>query len=388
MIMTRGRTTMIEQVQSLPSHLLVKYPWLESAKQVLATDPQLTKSLDLLSTHPPPSLSATTLPRTKLIIEDGLMRRETLREYQPSDVNNLLLFPLLKLLLSALKNNSFIPKVANTFSKYAKVLRDGEQEASTLLFVAKDIGWDVVPCDERLGTVPPFKMAFNHYIAFSSKMRDPVWKLTNQKLRGGYVYLERNKLTRLFEEYCKKKILDVIPLGDQELKNQVRASPLFHDLIAEIEAVAPETEKTPTLFSTQATSREKMFPPCVRVLYQKSLQGINMTHVERLFFATFLLNIGFSLDDVLDLYRNSPDFNERLSRYQIEHAAGEKGKGTKYYAHGCPQLESYQLCYADDPTYGHPWCAHTNPKQHPIASPFDFARRMAWYLNKSLEERI
>src|SRR4030042_2066991 len=98
MIMTRGRTTMIEQVQSLPSHLLVKYPWLESAKQVLATDPQLTKSLDLLLNDPPASLSATILPRLKLIIEDGLMRRETLREYKPRAGNNLLLFPLPKLL--------------------------------------------------------------------------------------------------------------------------------------------------------------------------------------------------------------------------------------------------------------------------------------------------
>ncbi|OLS13395.1 MAG: DNA primase, large subunit [Promethearchaeota archaeon CR_4] len=92
------------------------------------------------------------------------------------------------------------------------------------------------------------------------------------------------------------------------------------------------------------------------------------------------------MEEVLDIYRNSPDFNDKIARYQIEHAAGEKGRGTKYRAHSCGKLKSYQLCYANDPTYGHRWCANTDPEKKPITSPLGFVRRMAWFLKNQQEK--
>jgi len=378
------------------SHNLVfKYPWLESAKKLLEKYPQLNFSLDDLLQNISPVISAI-LPRIKSIIEDGLERRESLRDYNSNDPNNLILFPVLKLVLSALKERSIIYQVANAFSKHMKELldnermQDGRADAEKLVTIARDIGWVIEPSDERFGNeIFSFRMGFDHYLSLSVKMKDPNWKLTNQKLRKGYVYLAGKDLTRLLEEYCKQKILEAGDFNDPGLKEKIRTSPVFGPFITEVEeltkgqrAAFPMTENY-----AHITQKELLFPPCVRVIYQKATQGINMVHLERLFFAFFLLNIGYTVEDVLDIYRNSPDFNDKIARYQIEHAAGEKGRGTKYRAHSCDKLKSYQLCYANDPTYGHAWCANTDPeKKKLITSPIGFVRRMAWFLQKQQEE--
>ncbi len=376
------------------SHNLVfKYPWLNYAKKLLEKYPQLNISLEDLLQQVSPIITAI-LPRVKSIIEDGLERRETLRNYDPNDPNNLILFPVLKLVLSALKERSIIYQVANAFSKHTKEMldnermKDGRVDAEKLVTIARDIEWIVESTDAKYGNeIFSFQMRFENYLPLSVKMKDPAWKLTNQKVQGGYVYLAGKDLTRLFEEYCKQKIMEAGDINDPHLKEQIRTSPIFSPFIAEVEELTKNKRIAFPVMDDYAhiTQKDVLFPPCVRVLYNKATQGINMVHLERLFFAFFLLNIGYSVEDVLDVYRNSPDFDDKIARYQIEHAAGQKGRGTKYRAHSCAKLKSYQLCYANDPTYGHKWCASTDPDKKPITSPMGFVRRMAWSLKRQQE---
>src|SRR4030043_2284296 len=104
-------------------NLVFKYPWLESTKKLLEKYPQLNFSLEDLLENKSPMISAI-LPRVKNIIEDGLERKEILQKYDPSDINNIILFPVLKLVLRALKDRTIIYQVANAFSKHAKDLLD------------------------------------------------------------------------------------------------------------------------------------------------------------------------------------------------------------------------------------------------------------------------
>lgn len=376
--------------------LLFKYPWLESAKKLIEQYPQLNFSIEELLQNKSPVISAV-LPRIKSIIDDGLERKEVLREYDSNDINNVIMFPVLKLILSALKDRSIIFQVANAFSKHTKDLldnertRDGRADSGKLVTIAQDIGWEVEATEAKYGNeLFAFRMRFENYLPLSVKMKDPAWKLTNQKVQGGYVYLAGKDLTRLLEEYCKQKILEAGDINDPHLKEQIRASPVFSPFIAEVEELTKNKRVSFPVMDdySHITQKDVLFPPCVHVLYNKAKQGINMVHLERLFFAFFLLNIGYSVEDVLDVYRNSPDFDDKIARYQIEHAAGQKGRGTKYRAHSCSKLKSYQLCYANDPTYGHAWCANTDPEKKPITSPMGFVRRMAWYLKKNQQGNV
>lgn len=377
-------------------NLVFKYPWLESAKKVLKDDfPNLVIPLDEMLENNSP-LIAGILPRVRSIIQDGLERQETLREYQPGDINNLIMFPVLKMILSALKEKSVIFQVANAFSKYTRLLLNEERtpgglaDAKKFLTLARDIGWIIEIANVQVGNeIFPFRMRFESYIPLSVRMKDPYWKLTNQKLRGGFVYLAGKDLTRLLEEYCKQKILDAGDIHDLDLKEKIRNSPVFGPFIADIEVLV-DSSRTQFPFKgdfAHVTQKERLFPPCVKIIYSKILQGMNLTHLERLFFAFFLLNVGYTVEEVLDVFHNSPDFDDKIARYQIEHSAGMKGRGVKYNVHSCDKLKSYRLCYANDPEVGHQWCAGTDPARKPIRNPMSFVRRMAWKLEKDAERQ-
>ena len=71
-----------------------------------------------------------------------------------------------------------------------------------------------------------------------------------------------------------------------------------------------------------------------------------MAHQPRFVLATFLSSINMPVDKAVDLFREQPNFNEKKTRYYLEHALGNKG-GTKYSAPACSKIESYGLCYKD-----------------------------------------
>ena len=62
--------------------------------------------------------------------------------------------------------------------------------------------------------------------------------------------------------------------------------------------------------------------------------------------ATYMLSLGKSIDEVVSLFQNAPDFNEKITRYQVEHLAGKKGSQTKYSVPACSKLVNENLCYA------------------------------------------
>ena len=63
--------------------------------------------------------------------------------------------------------------------------------------------------------------------------------------------------------------------------------------------------------------------------------------------ATFLLGRGQTIDEIAPLFKNAPDYNEKITRYQIKQVAGETGGNkTKYACPSCEKIKSNDLCYA------------------------------------------
>jgi len=90
--------------------------------------------------------------------------------------------------------------------------------------------------------------------------------------------------------------------------------------------------------------KSDQYPPCIAKLLEDLKNGKNLPHHARFALATFLLNIGKSIDEVVDLFRNAPDFNERIARYQVEHLAGLRGSRIKYSPYKCSNMRSLGLC--------------------------------------------
>jgi len=88
----------------------------------------------------------------------------------------------------------------------------------------------------------------------------------------------------------------------------------------------------------------ELFPPCMKKLVNELRSGENLSHHARFTIAAFLSRIGMDVNDILDLFKNSPDFNERIARYQVEHIAGLRGSRKQYMPYSCQTMKSLGLC--------------------------------------------
>ena len=88
------------------------------------------------------------------------------------------------------------------------------------------------------------------------------------------------------------------------------------------------------------------YPPCIKHAMEIINKGENLPHSARFMLATYMLAIGKSEEQVIEIFKNSPDYNEKITRYQVEHLAGMKGSHIKYSVPSCDRLRTEDLCYA------------------------------------------
>ena len=88
-------------------------------------------------------------------------------------------------------------------------------------------------------------------------------------------------------------------------------------------------------------------PPCIEHAIEALNKGENLSHSGRFMLATFLLGRGQTIDEIAPLFKNAPDYNEKITRYQIKQVAGETGGNrTKYVCPSCEKIKSNDLCFA------------------------------------------
>jgi len=105
------------------------------------------------------------------------------------------------------------------------------------------------------------------------------------------------------------------------------------DSIEQLEKEIEDLRRALPLSSIEIPDKniEGEIPPCIEKLRNKLIDGENLSHQARIALAVFFLNIGKSVEDVLELFKHSPDYNEKIAKYQIEHLAGLEGKQEKVY---------------------------------------------------------
>ena len=88
------------------------------------------------------------------------------------------------------------------------------------------------------------------------------------------------------------------------------------------------------------------YPPCVKHAIEVLEKGENLPHSGRFMLATFLLSKGQTVEQIAPLFKNAPDYNERVTLYQLNHLAGTSGSGTQYSCPSCEKLNTQSLCFA------------------------------------------
>jgi len=168
------------------------------------------------------------------------------------------------------------------------------------------------------------------------------WKLTNRLLSKGEVFLTTVEISRLLEEEVRRYI-------ERKLQMKVKSlPPKIMNRISNLKQLFYEKRGKTSWEEIPSEIIIVAYPPCIKRLYETISSGHHLSHIGRFTLTTFLLNIGMTTENVIDLFRSLADFNERMTRYQVEHLAGLRGSRIKYIPPTCETLRTHGVCPGRD----------------------------------------
>jgi DNA primase large subunit len=312
---------------------LAKYPFLKEAVEYV-------KSLELKVEDLTSPEYSKILERAQERVEEAVLYTLVSRKTRNEEIE-ILSFPT-AIMLAAATENSFIKRryaLAEAKQAYEDMkLEPGEK----ILAIARNFQWRITPCVEAEEPYK-FKLHFTDYLKNAIHFREKKWKLVNRPLIDGNVYLNRNETARLLSEEVRKYV---------EKRLEIKELPKFPQKITEtVEKIKTLTLKKigkAEIEGIPKTIDNEAFPPCIKSLYEATTSGRHISHIGRFTLTAFLVNIGMPTENIIELFRNFSDFNDRMTRYQVEHIAGERGSRTRYIPPKCETLKTHGVCINSD----------------------------------------
>ncbi|NPB01146.1 MAG: DNA primase [Crenarchaeota archaeon] len=312
------------------------------------------------------------LSRCLKFIEDTLRKGKI--EYENfQDSENFLLTLYTSIIIVSCLDRRIWNRFADIVSKYFSSNLETEADRECIVYIADEFNISVrsikkvVHCD-KLQIFFDVAVPLHIYLKYCPK-NDPNWKLVNRYVARGYVLLTYRELARLVEEAVEKQILNMI---ENASKNDI-VKDIIRDQIGE-ELKKLETRLLPRTLAriekiVKNMSEDQIFPPCINLILEDVRSGGNPSHMARFTLASFLLNyyvkilkipVEEAVEKVVDVFRSVADFDERKTRYQVQHIAGLVGGRKFYLPPNCDELQSLGLC----PTEGK--CGVKNPLTYVI----------------------
>ncbi len=219
----------------------------------------------------------------------------------------------------------------------------GAEQEEEILAVAGKLQVGMSPAPGGIG------IPLVEYIRLAAPIREADFRLVRQDLRRGEVEVRSARAARLLEEAFRRRLAEPVPLNEdvvQFVRGQEKE--LFEQLAARMPL---PTARAGVPGGALLADR---FPPCIRKMRRTLQQGENLSHAGRFALAAFLHRAGADAETIVDAYRGAPDFDESITRYQVEHIT-QHGGGAGYTPPECETLRSHGLCVRDgDPTATEP----------------------------------
>lgn len=314
-----------------------KYPFLTDAAEEVRREDLDIQNLDN--------------PEVELIIKRALERLEEALRSDPPRVSyrrreedvEIPSFPVAVVMAAASGSNYIKRRYALAEARRAYDLLLGEKREK-FLEIARRFHWRI-RCPENPigGRRFEFAVSFPDYLRNTRPFHEAKFKLVNRPMIKGEVYLTRREAARLLREEIRRRI-------EERLSADVRSS-LPGSLLSLIEDMKRRYAGKVKEFAFEEFPREMRWdalPPCIGQLLSAAKAGRHISHLGRFTLTSFLLNAGMQPSDVIEIFRSSSDFNERMTRYQVEHIAGARGSGTKYLPPSCDTLRTHGLCPGPD----------------------------------------
>ena len=178
-----------------------------------------------------------------------------------------------------------------------------------------------------------FEISVSDYLKHSTAFHEREWKLINRHVENGKVLLSPEKTVRLIRK----------ELGNY-ISSKITNAPT-PPMIPGLESMVDELNSLSKKYTIFTVSTGE-YPPCIKHAIDVLEKGENLPHSGRFMLATFLLSKGQSVQQIAPMFKNAPDYNERVTLYQLNHLAGTSGSGTQYSCPSCEKLKTQSLCFA------------------------------------------
>jgi len=276
--------------------------------------------------------------RLRQAIETGSISSE----WQDDNVE-ILSFPVAVYLATILHDDWVKRRFALAESRRASRFLTNENLDRIIEIASKTFDWKV----DHSGTdmnkgIQTLRINFKNYVKNAVRIREPKWKLTNRQLNNGFVHVSKDEAARLLEEEIQNRILT-------RISETVAEEPDFlRERIGRLRNLVAERKGTGAFWELPKAVVFTAIPSCMRNLYNSVESGRHISHAGRFALTCFLVNIGASQEEIMRLFKTAADFDERKTRYQVEHIAGTKGGKTKYTPPKCATLKTHGLCISPD----------------------------------------
>ena len=243
-------------------------------------------------------------------------------------------YPVARMIVSSMGDDFLIRRYAMGEAK-TMAERLHTEDVSLLMEVASDLGVS----SQLDGELP--SMHFCDFLRYTSGIRGKEWKLVNQEVKKGYISLSKVKFARVLEQALDEKIEQELPLPVSDAIIEA-----FKDDMGEISA---QVEEIRSKYKGNEFGEVRIvnFPPCMKALVSQAQAGKNMPHAGRFAMTTFLSYIGMPTDQIIKTFYSSPDFDNKMTEYQVRHITGD-GMGKKYSCPECSTMRTNGICVDQD----------------------------------------
>ena len=272
---------------------------------------------------------------TKARILEALQRGEKGVLPRKDPVEDLLTFALARVLCIAIGEPWLLKRWA--LAEAARMERFLHVEAEELKTIVLKSVLNIESVDDRrLSDEFRYKMHFAEYLKLVRELQGVEWRLVNRMVHKGYVHLTEAEAVRLF----RQKAYQMLASTENASKLKVRQLP--PELQEAAEDIVKELVKLRSSYAYEATApATEEWPPCMEAIRNRIADA---SHKELFTIAAFLVNRGYTVEQILSMLAERPDFNEKIARYQVEHIAGLRGSRTRYKPPSCQTMRSLGLC--------------------------------------------
>lgn len=313
--------------------MLAKYPFTAAARDFLS---RRGITLDELG-----------LERHRKDVERAFERiAEALRRGEEAEIGLLaeeevevLSFAIALLMVASIGDNWLARRWALAESLRCGRLLESEKPEVVAELLQTELGINVTPSPPGESELGAYKIRVPHYLTLTSRIDSLEWKLVNRIVRRGWVYVTPRELSRIAVEAIQKRIMSRY--------EEARGTPLPEALMVFVKRLREMLAEMRSYETSVGQVSEKYWPPCMTKIKKELLAGLGVGHFANFALAAFMLTAGYTPEQVMTMYSQRSDFNERIARYQTEHIAGQRGSRVKYTPPSCNTMRTHGLCVED-----------------------------------------